>query len=148
MALSRITAIVLCGLIASTGCRKTAEPVSAYRTVEFHIRNEDPTGLYVFELHDDHAASMEEDLQIDIVGHVCQIDKAFLKQSVQSFHHAGRRIGSGIDGTGRELTPLRVWTLKRTANTICYYIGTQDQYTALDRTRPYQVGPHLVTFTA
>jgi hypothetical protein len=148
MLLSRITLIAFCGLLAVAGCRKSEPTASPYRTVEFHVRNDDPTGLYVFELNDDHAGTIEDDLQVDVIGHVCQIDKAFLRQSIQTFHHKGKRIGAGVDARGRDITALRVWTVSRSPSSICYYIGTPDQYTALDRSRPHRVGPHMVMFVA
>jgi hypothetical protein len=132
--------------VASVGCSRKTQPVAQYRNVEFHLKNDDPSGFYVLEFTNEQAAAIEDDLQIDVIGHVCQIDKAFLKQSIQSFHHNGRLIGQSGDPTriARD-SGLRVWNLKRTDREAWYYVGTLEQYRALDLTRPLQVGDRVLT---
>ncbi|CAN5230585.1 hypothetical protein BH11PLA2_BH11PLA2_21610 [soil metagenome] len=144
--LPRIVAGIICAsLVALPGCQKEGRLAKEYRNVEFHIQNEDPAGLYLIELTDEQAAVIEEDLQVDIIGHVCSIDKAFLRNSIQSFHHKGKIIGNCYDTTGKSLTELRVWTVYRSETEVLYYVGTQDQYAALDRTKQHQIGKRVFT---
>lgn len=139
-----IALVILCVPFALTGCN-SSEIAPDLRMLTFDVVNEEPEGLYVVELQDEECAQIEEDIVIDVMGHTCGLDRAYLRNAIVNFTHRGRPIING-NGHDHDHGGLHFWMVHREGNEIWYYIGTREQYAALDRNRPFQVGSKTLQF--
>ena len=136
--------LLLCVPLAFTGCHSSE--MHDVRSLTFDIANEEPEGLYCIELQDEECAQIEEDIVVDVMGHTCGLDRAYLRNAIISFTHRGRPIANGNSPEAHNHPGLNVWLIRREGHELWYYIGTQEQYAALDLSRNLRVGGKTVQF--